>query len=100
MKIMGNYYTAPLNKRNVNNSDKADKANLRGQMHSADSLTISAPKEKVAELHFIGSLKSQIVNEINTSKPAAELNALAAQIEEGTYQVDASEIAKNILLSN
>lgn len=100
MKIMGNYYTAPMDKRTVNKSEKTDKANFNGQLQSADSLTISAPKEKVAELHFIGSLKSQIVNEVNTSKPAAEMEALATQIEKGTYQIDASEIAKSILLSN
>lgn len=100
MKIMGNYYTAQIDKRAVNKTEKAEKASFKSQIQSADSLTISASKEKVAELHFIGSLKSQIVNEINTSTPVAELDALAAQIEKGTYQIDASEIAKSILLSN
>lgn len=100
MKIMGNYYTAPMDKRTVNKTEKTEKASFKAQMQSADSLTISASKEKIAELHFIGSLKSQIVSEVNATKPAVELDSLAAQIEKGTYQIDASEVAKSILLAN
>lgn len=100
MKIMGNYYNTQIEKKSMHKAEKTNKTDFRSQMQSMDSITISAPKEKVAELQFVNSLKSQISAEINAEKPAEQLDSLAAQIEKGTYEIGASEIAKRILLTD
>lgn len=99
MKITGNYYNPQINKKNIQKQNNVEKSTFKNHLQSMDSITISAPKEKIAETQFVNKLKQQICNEVNSSTPSEELDKLTGQISKGTYEIGANEIAKKILLN-
>lgn len=100
MKITGSYYNTQIEKKSMHKTEKTNNTEFKNKLQSMDSITISVPKEKVAELQFVNSLKSSIAAEVNAEKPAEQLDSLASQIEKGTYEIGAAEIAKKMLLSD
>lgn len=99
MKITGNYFNTPINKKNIQNQSNTEKPNFKGHLQNMDSITISASKEQIAEAQFVNTLKGKISAEVKADIPAEELDNLAGQISRGEYEIGANEVAKKILLA-
>lgn len=101
MKITGNYFNTQINKKTTHKNSDADKPSVKNFSQSMDSITIShASKDKIAESRFIDSMRMKISSEITAETPAAELDSLAEQISRGEYEIDASNVAKKMLLTD
>lgn len=102
MKITSNYFTRPVdNKKPVAKTAKtegAQGASFKSQLSNVDSLTISAPKDKIAESQFISSLKNQISAEVKADKTPQVVGKLEDQVASGEYTINSDNIAKKLLL--
>ncbi|QAT42017.1 flagellar biosynthesis anti-sigma factor FlgM [Aminipila luticellarii] len=99
MKITGNYFNSPINKKNIPNQTGTGKVSFSENLRNRDSITISASKEQVAEAQFVDTLRSRISAEVKAGVSDEKLESLKEQIAKGEYELNANEIAKKILLT-
>ncbi|WP_312352951.1 hypothetical protein [Aminipila sp.] len=98
MKITGNYFNTPINKKNIKNQPDLEKASFKEQLQSRDSITISASKEQIAEAYFVNALKNKLSVEVKTNISTEELDTLTGEISRGEYEIGANEVARKMLL--
>ncbi len=106
MKIMGSYYTPPMaeilkkNKVSEKNKPENQQVSFKSLSQPLDSITISSTQKSAdnADEQFVSSLKAQISREMSIPASQEKLDALAAQISKGEYEINAGDIAKKIML--
>jgi negative regulator of flagellin synthesis FlgM len=96
MKISGANITATETAARVYQGQTGGTAKLqRGAERRFDSITLSGESKRSS---FEMELRGKISQEVRTATTSGQVAALREQVQSGTYQVDAREIAKKMLL--
>lgn len=98
MKISLNNTSNPYtNPSNVAKRDSST-ANVQNNSRNFDAVTIQSDPTQVAERKFAGSLSASLSSEVRQPTAPEKIDSLKNQVEQGTYPIDAGEIASKILL--
>ena len=97
MKISGANITATETAARIYQGQAGGTAKLQrgGNERRFDSITLSGESKRSS---FEMELRGKISQEVRTATTSGQVAALREQVQSGTYQVDAREIAKKMLL--
>ena len=99
MKILGNYFSTQVNKPAKSVKSKATGASESKKVSQVqDTITITNVRENVASANFTSMLKTTLNEKVREEKSEEQLSAIADKVNSGNYEIDATEIAKKILL--
>lgn len=100
MKITGNYFNSPVEKKAIQKQNNVEQTAFKNQPQSVDTITISASKDTIAENQFVNALRNQLSSEVKAGTSPQEVDTISDQVAKGEYEINANEIAKKILLAN
>ncbi|MDD4843171.1 MAG: flagellar biosynthesis anti-sigma factor FlgM [Anaerotignum sp.] len=92
-----NMQSTNINKEKT--SQPISQSNTVSRAKNCDEIIISAKIEKAEQPSFVDELKNRLTKEVAAPCSQQKIADLKQQIEEGTYQIDIDQIAKNMLLS-
>lgn len=96
MKIISNMQSLFLARSHVTKQDLSSSTVTSKQTKKFDEIMLQR-QQAPDEMQFVNDLKSQMKQELSTTKSQKELEEIKLQVANGTYQVGIEDIARRMM---